>query len=703
MSMHELPVRLRRIVAVAVLAVAPLHAQAVPESLSILHVGDQESWLLSAQGNLRDSLTQNSSFYGGIDRLAAVMARESAAAAAAGRFVLKLNAGDAFLPGPRFSASLENLGTALGGGQDFYDAIAMRHIGFDATVFGNHEFDLGPSTAARFAEVSGTKYLSANIDYSSNAEFAALAAAGKAGASVIVETDKGHKVGIVGLTTPRLPMISSPGDVRLIDYDPAADEDANLAALVPLLQSQVDALRASGATTVILMSHLQNVDNELGRIIPRVTGVDLVVSGGGHELMANASDLLNAGDARPLPPLDRYPQVVNDAAGQAVLAVTANFGNRYVGVLNLELDESGRVVRDAAGVPMLDTGTGLRRVSGAAADADRVTPDPVLFDSVIRPVSDYIAVLNATNIGFSEVALNGARGVLGPEGAFLQGVRNAETNLGNLVADALRFVAGTDVALQNGGGIRASIDVGNVSVGETFNVLSFTNLVVAAATMTPAQLRAVLEHGLARATPTGFADGRFPQLAGLRVVFDSTLPAGSRIVHLSLEDGTVIGSASSSRTSCAPSPTRRRSPPSSRRRPGRVASADSSTRGATARRTPSTSGAASSTARSPCPSPTAWHCSRWRWPAWRWGAGVRRSGATRAVPPCGSGTVPTSHCAGSARSLASVALVHRGARHVRGRDRLRGTHRGRPVRRQSRRASGQRARRPRDPCGARAR
>jgi 5'-nucleotidase len=540
MSMHELPVRLRRIVAVAVLAVAPLHAQAVPESLSILHVGDQESWLLSAQGNLRDSLTQNSSFYGGIDRLAAVMARESAAAAAAGRFVLKLNAGDAFLPGPRFSASLENLGTALGGGQDFYDAIAMRHIGFDATVFGNHEFDLGPSTAARFAEVSGTKYLSANIDYSSNAEFAALAAAGKAGASVIVETDKGHKVGIVGLTTPRLPMISSPGDVRLIDYDPAADEDANLAALVPLLQSQVDALRASGATTVILMSHLQNVDNELGRIIPRVTGVDLVVSGGGHELMANASDLLNAGDARPLPPLDRYPQVVNDAAGQAVLAVTANFGNRYVGVLNLELDESGRVVRDAAGVPMLDTGTGLRRVSGAAADADRVTPDPVLFDSVIRPVSDYIAVLNATNIGFSEVALNGARGVLGPEGAFLQGVRNAETNLGNLVADALRFVAGTDVALQNGGGIRASIDVGNVSVGETFNVLSFTNLVVAAATMTPAQLRAVLEHGLARATPTGFADGRFPQLAGLRVVFDSTLPAGSRIVHLSLEDGTVI-------------------------------------------------------------------------------------------------------------------------------------------------------------------
>jgi len=533
---------LRRSLAL-LLAVAflPLQALAVPQTLSILHVGDQESWLLSAQGNLRDNASQLSSFYGGVDRLAAVIAREEGLAMTEGRYVLKLNAGDAFLPGPRFSASLANLGGAfMDGGQDFYDAIAMRHIGFTATVFGNHEFDLGPATAARFAEVSGTKYLSANIDYASNAAFDALAAAGTAGASMVVETDQGNRVGIVGLTTPRLPTISSPGDVRLLNYDPSATEAANLAALVPLVQAQVDAVRAQGATSVILMSHLQNVENELGRIIPFLTGVDVVVSGGGHELMANPGERLIAGDLAPLPPLNEYPRVVQDAAGQSVLTVTASFGNRYVGVLNLSLDDEGRVVRDSAGVPMIDTGTGMRRVSGAAADADRVAPDATLFSGVVQPVQDFIAALNAQVIGLSEVLLNGARGVAGPAGEFTQGVRNAETNLGNLVADALRFVAGTDVALQNGGGIRASVNAGDVSVGDTFNVLSFTNLVVAAQTMTAQQLRDVLEHGFGGATPTGTAEGRFPQLAGLRVVYDSTLPAGSRIVSLVLDDDTVL-------------------------------------------------------------------------------------------------------------------------------------------------------------------
>lgn len=539
-SMAHRPLR-RSLALLLAAALLPLQALAVPQSLSILHVGDQESWLLSAQGNLRDNASQSNSFYGGIDRLASVIAREEALALSEGRFVLKLNAGDAFLPGPRFTASFANLGGAyLDGGQDFYDAIAMRYIGFTATVFGNHEFDLGSPLAARFAEVSGTRYLSANIDYSSTAEFSALAAAGLAGSSMVVETDVGNKVGIVGLTTPLLPKISSPGDVRLLNYDPSATDAANLAALVPLVQSQVDDLRAQGATAVVLMSHLQNVENELARIIPFLTGVDVVVSGGGHELMANPGDPRIAADSAPMPPLDQYPVVVQDAAGQSVLTVTASFGNRYLGVLNISLDEEGRVLRDADGVPMIDTGTGMRRVSGAAADADRVAPDATLFSTVVQPVQDFIAALNASVIGFSEVLLNGARGVAGPEGEFAQGLRNAETNLGNLVADALRFVAGTDVALQNGGGVRASIEAGDVSVGDTFNVLPFTNLVVAAQTMTAEQLRAVLEHGFGNATPTGVADGRFPQLSGLRVEYDSTLPAGSRILSLVLDDGTVL-------------------------------------------------------------------------------------------------------------------------------------------------------------------
>jgi len=125
-SMLSIASRLRRRLALLLASrLLPLHASAVPQPISILHVGDQESWLLSAQGNLRDDPNQTASFYGGVDRLAAVIAREEALALAEGRHVLKLNAGDAFLPGPRFNASLQNLATAyVDGGQDFYDAIA---------------------------------------------------------------------------------------------------------------------------------------------------------------------------------------------------------------------------------------------------------------------------------------------------------------------------------------------------------------------------------------------------------------------------------------------------------------------------------------------------------------------------------------------------------------------------------------------------
>jgi len=199
---------------------------AFAEGVTILHVGDQESWLLSAQGNLRDNATQSISFYGGIDRLATVIANAQATATTAGKTVIKLNAGDAFLPGPRFTASFANLATAHpDGGQDFYDAIAMRQIGFDATVFGNHEFDVGPTTAARYAEVTGTTYLSTNLNFDATAEFSALKAAGKVAPSKIITTTGLKKIGIVGATTPLLPKISSPGAVNLIGYSSSATDD----------------------------------------------------------------------------------------------------------------------------------------------------------------------------------------------------------------------------------------------------------------------------------------------------------------------------------------------------------------------------------------------------------------------------------------------------------------------------------------------
>jgi 5'-nucleotidase / UDP-sugar diphosphatase len=544
------PWRRKVSVAAVSLALFSLSPQALwAETLTVLHIGDQESWLLSAQGNLRDDPAQAISFYGGVDRLSTVVQSRKAAAAAAGRTVLTLNAGDSFLPGPRLTSSFVNLSAAAAdGGQDFYDAIASRAIGIDATTFGNHEFDLdntGP-VAARFADVSGSTYLSVNLDFSVTPELAALEAAGKIGASKVFTTVGGKKVAVIGVTTPLLPSISSPPAGIMKNWSAGNTELQNLQALVPLVQAEIDDLRNNqGVGAVIVMSHLQNAANERNVLIPGLTGVDLVISGGGHELMTDSDDLLINGGVAPS--FVTHPIFATDGSGKAVALVTGHFGNRYVGEINLNIDDSTGAVTAVESTKMI-------RVSGAVADADRVLGDPSLNASVVAPVSGFIAALNAEVIGTSAVALNGERGATcAPTPCvYPTGVRNAETNLGNLVADAMRFAGGAEVAIQNGGGVRVSVAAGNVTTGDTFNVLPFTNLVKTAPVMNATQLKDLLEHSVGASTAGGSAQGRFAQIAGMTVVYDTARTArasagvaasvgtGDRVRRIVLDDGTVL-------------------------------------------------------------------------------------------------------------------------------------------------------------------
>jgi 2',3'-cyclic-nucleotide 2'-phosphodiesterase (5'-nucleotidase family) len=527
---------------------AGVNASALAESLTVLHVGDQESWLISAQGNLRDNAGQAISFYGGVDRLATVIANAKAAAASAGKSVVTLNAGDGSLPGPRLNASFANLGTAAAdGGQDFYDAIANRQIGFDAITFGNHEFDLdntGP-VAARFAEMSGSTYLSVNLDFGVTPEFAALEAAGKVAKSKIVTTAGGKKVGIVGATTPLLPGISSPPVGIMKNWSAANTEDQNLQAMLPLVQAEIDRLRTSeGVTVLIVMSHLQNAQNEITRMVPGLTGVDLVISGGGHELMKDADDaVINGGVAATF---NTHPVFATDGVGKQVPVVTGHFGNRYVGEVNLAIDDITGAVTGIEGTRMI-------RVSGAAADADKVAGDATLNTSVVIPVLSYITALNAQVIGSTATRLNGpTHAACAPAPCqYTEGVRNAETGLGNLVADAMRFAGKSDVAIQNGGGIRTSIAApGNVTMGDTFNILPFTNLVKRAPAMNATQLKDILEHSVSSASATGAVNGKFAQVSGMKVFYDTSRTArstvvanvgtGDRIRRVVLDDGTVL-------------------------------------------------------------------------------------------------------------------------------------------------------------------
>ena len=163
---------------------------------------------------------------------------------------------------------------------------------------------------------------------------------------------------------------------------------------------------------------------------------------------------------------------------------------------------------------------------------DGVAPDPAVEASIVAPVTQFIADLAANVLAQSEVPLNGLRGSVSGETILTPGVRNSETNLGNLTADSLLWQAqqlaagfGVDspqVGMQNGGGIRndSVIPAGSITELNTFQILAFTNFVSVKEDMTPEQLKVVLETSV-----SAIGNGRFGQWAGLTFTYDLSAEA----------------------------------------------------------------------------------------------------------------------------------------------------------------------------------
>jgi 2',3'-cyclic-nucleotide 2'-phosphodiesterase (5'-nucleotidase family) len=395
-------------------------------------------------------------------------------------------------------------------------------------TIGNHEFDFGPEVLAdSIGGFTGSDdvFITANLDFSAEPALQALVDAGRIARSAVVET-AGRTIGVVGATTTDLRSISSPRGV-VIDPD-----------LVSAIQGEVDALTAAGIDIIILSSHLQGVTAEL-ELVPMLRDLDVVIAGGGGELLASGAALLVPGDT-PAVVLGEsgYPLMRTDSAGREVPVVSTSGDYRYLGRLILGFDAGGNLVEiDAASDPV--------RVSGVAPDA--AEPDPVIQAEVVEPVAEAVAALAATVIGETEVELDGRR----------SSVRNVETNLGDLIADAflaagarLAPAFGVDapqVALQNGGGIRndSIIGAGELTELDTFDILPFSNFVSVVEDVPAGQFKEILENAVSRA---GFSDGR-----GFSLVYDprgaaqaldpatgEVITPGARVRSAALDDGTVI-------------------------------------------------------------------------------------------------------------------------------------------------------------------
>lgn len=343
----------------------------------------------------------------------------------------------------------------------------MNMLGYDAMTVGNHEFDDGPEVLASFIDAINFPILMSNADVSGEPLLA-----DKIAKSTVIERG-GEKIGLIGLTPQDTHELASPGK-NVIFTDPS---DA--------VQGEVDKLTEEGITKIIVLSHSGYVVDK--RVAENTTGVDVIVGGHSNTLLSNTDEKAEG----------PYPTMVGSTA-----IVQAYAYGKYLGELNVTFDDAGNVT-EAKGDPILIDASVAEDEATVARIAEAAAPLEEIRNRVVAEASDQI-------------------------GGDRETCRAMECSMGTLIADAMLARVkdqGIEIAIQNGGGIRASIDAGPVTMGEVLTVLPFQNT-LSTFQVTGATLIEALENGVSQVEEGA---GRFAQVAGMSYAFDASKPAGERV------------------------------------------------------------------------------------------------------------------------------------------------------------------------------
>ncbi len=386
-----------------------------------------------------------------------------------GKNVLLLNAGDNF-QGSLFFTTYK--GAA--------EAEFLNLMKFDAVTIGNHEFDEGEDGLATFLDKVTFPVISSNVLAGYKSKLI-----DRIKPSLVLDVG-GQKVGIVGAVTNDTAEISSPGDNVLIGID------------VDTITTAVQDLKKQGVDKIIALTHV-GYPRDLA-VIAKIPDVDVVVGGHSHSLLSNTDEKAEG----------PYPTMVDNPGGYKVPVVQAGSYSKYLGDLVVTFDDSG-VVKSAKGDPILID--------------SKIKPDEAVL-ARIKELGKPIEELKTKIIGKTDAPIDGSR----------ESCRARECQMGDLVTDAMLDRVkgqGVTIAITNGGGLRASIDAGDVSMGEAITVLPFQNT-VSTFQIKGADIVAALENGVSQIEEGG---GRFPQVAGLKFAFDKSKPVGSRISNVEVKEG----------------------------------------------------------------------------------------------------------------------------------------------------------------------
>ncbi|MFT4013179.1 MAG: bifunctional metallophosphatase/5'-nucleotidase [Paracoccus sp. (in: a-proteobacteria)] len=355
----------------------------------------------------------------------------------------------------------------------------MNMIGFDAMAVGNHEFDDGPAGLQILIEGVKFPVVSGNLDVSQSPELK-----GKLGDVLTLDVG-GEKVGIVSALAMDTPETASPGDKVIFKDD------------LDSLRDDVQVLSDQGVNKIIALTHEGYKRDQ--EIAADVAGIDVVIGGHSHTLLGEME-----GAEGP------YPTMVKGADGVEVPVATAYAYGKYLGHLVLTWDDKGKLIK-AEGQPVL-------------LDAS-VQPDARVAARV-KEMAAPIQELKQKQVATLKAGIDGDR----------NNCRQRECEMGNVVADSMLDRVkgqGISIAIENGGGLRASLQAGNITMGDVLAVLPFQNT-LATFQLKGGDIVTALENGASQYDEKA---GRFAQVSGLKYTVDPKAEVGKRISDVQVSEG----------------------------------------------------------------------------------------------------------------------------------------------------------------------
>jgi 5'-nucleotidase len=286
---------------------------------------------------------------------------------------------------------------------------------------------------------------------------------------MVYEMENGMRVGVFGIATEETKTKSHPNNTIGIEF----------ADVIETGNAAVEALTEMEVDLIVALIHLgidgSSVDTAY-TLADNVEGIDLIVDGHSHH-------------------------VTGEERNGAYIVQAGNYLS-HIGVVKVSMVD---------GVPVFES------TQHPYEELKELVADEYIA-GLIEETTAPIEEMQEEVVGSTTVALDGLR----------DNVRSGETNLGNLITDAMIAASGADVALTNGGGIRASIEAGDITLGDVLTAFPFTN-VLTNIEVTGAELMAALEHGVKDYPATA---GHFPHVSGMSYIFDPNQEVGSRIAEL---------------------------------------------------------------------------------------------------------------------------------------------------------------------------